>query len=347
MNFIPAQKYFGMPFERLTVKRAEARALASGIHAASAVIVFAGVEFLMRVRTLLLVALIVAAAPAARGAVVFEKTSAYHTIRVLDQQGVRTLSFDGSMETQMSLVDPLKGHFEYTEYFHMPWLWNPNMTNVLMIGLGGGSTQRAYQHYYTNVMVDTVEIDPTVFQVAKDYFHLKESRTLKVHVSDGRVFLRRSQKKYDAIILDAYVANRYGSFIPYHLATKEFFELANEHLVADGVVAYNVIGTFKGWRADCLGAIYATLKSVFPQVYLFPANTSQNVVIIGTKSAQKVPNFTLHQRASDLVNKRRVTMATFRQRLYSIRIDPPPAAKLSPVLTDDFAPIDGLLNTAP
>ena len=95
MNFIPAQKYFGMPFERRTVKRAEARALASGIHAASAVIVFAGVEFLMRVRTLLLVALIVAAAPAARGAVVFEKTSAYHTIRVLDQQGVRTLSFDG------------------------------------------------------------------------------------------------------------------------------------------------------------------------------------------------------------------------------------------------------------
>ena len=292
-----------------------------------------------------LVALVVGARLTAQGAVVFEKTSAYHTIRVVDQQGIRTLSFDNSMETRMSLTDPMKGHFEYTEYFHMPWLWNTNMTNVLMIGLGGASTQRAYQQYYTNVLVDAVEIDPVVFQVAKDYFHLKEARTLKIHISDGRVFLRRSQKKYDAIILDAYVSSRYGSFIPYHLATKEFFELANEHLVENGVVAYNVIGTFQGWRADCLGALCATIKSVFPQVYLFPAATSQNVVIIGTKSAQKVPLFTLHQRASDLVARRRVTLPTFRQRLNAIRLEPPPAAQRSPVLTDDFAPIDGLLNT--
>src|SRR5262249_31986953 len=108
------------------------------------------------------------------GAVVFEKTSAYHTIRVVDNQGIRTLSFDNSMETQMSLFDPLKGHFEYTEYFHMPWLWNTNMTNVLMIGLGGASTQRAYQHYYTNVLVDAVEIDPVVVEIAKKFFHLNE-----------------------------------------------------------------------------------------------------------------------------------------------------------------------------
>src|SRR2546422_8554543 len=57
-------------------------------------------------------------------AIIFEATSAYHHIRVIDQEGIRTLSFDGSMETRMSLRDPMKGHFEYTEYFHMPWLWN-------------------------------------------------------------------------------------------------------------------------------------------------------------------------------------------------------------------------------
>src|SRR5262245_17828555 len=287
-----------------------------------------------------------AANTTARAVVVFEKTSTYHTIRVVDNQGIRTLSFDGSMETQMSLADPLKGHFEYTEYFHMPWIWNPGMTNVLMIGLGGGSTQRAYQHYYTNVMVDAIEIDPTVVEIAKKFFNVSESPTLKIHTSDGRVFLRRTQKKYDAIILDAYVANRYGSYIPYHLATKEFFELASEHLVTNGVVAYNVIGNFVGWRADCLGAIYKTMNSVFPQVYLFPAKTSQNVVILGTKSPQKFTGFMLHQRATELMAKRRVTMPTYRQRLYSLRTDPPRTVENSPVLTDDFAPIDGLLNTS-
>ena len=49
--------------------------------------------------------------PAAPAKVVFEATSAYHHIRVVDDDWVRTLSFDGSTETQMSLSDPLRRHF--------------------------------------------------------------------------------------------------------------------------------------------------------------------------------------------------------------------------------------------
>jgi spermidine synthase len=178
--------------------------------------------------------------------IVYEVTSPYHHIRVIDQQGLRTLSFDNSMETRMSLVNPLQGHFQYTEFFHLPWLWNPEMTNVLMIGLGGGSTQRAYQYFYPKMMVDTVEMDPIVVEVAKTYFQVRESPTLRIHVLDGRIFLRRADTHYDAIIMDAYVAHRYGSFIPYHLATREFFQLASDKLTADGVLAYNVIGTLNG-----------------------------------------------------------------------------------------------------
>src|SRR5262245_53208538 len=218
-----------------------------------------------------------------RAAVTFETTSPYHHILVVDERGLRTLSFDGSMETRMSLADPLKGHFQYTEFFHMTWLWCIP-TNVLMIGLGGASTQRAYQHYYPAVKVDAVDIDATVVEVAKKYFFLKETPTLKVHVEDGRVFLRRSQTQYNAIIMDAYVKNRYGSFIPYHLATKEFFEMATNHLTPDGVLAYNVIGRLQGWQADILGSVYKTMKSVFPQVYLFPATETYNVVLVGTKA---------------------------------------------------------------
>src|SRR5688572_15116631 len=151
----------------------------------------------------------------AQARVVFETTSPYHHIRVIDQQGLRALSFDGSMETRMSLRDPLTGHFEYTEYFHMPWLWHSNLTNVLMVGLGGGSVQRAYEHYYPQVTIETVEIDAMVVRIAKEYFGFKESERQRVHVMDGRVHLRRTGTKYDAIIMDAYVKNRYGSFIPY------------------------------------------------------------------------------------------------------------------------------------
>jgi len=245
----------------------------------------------------------------------------------------------------MSLSDPLQGHFEYTEHFHMPWLWNGLITNILVMGLGGGSTQRSYARYCPEVTVETVEIDPTVLQVATNFFHFKEGPRQIVHISDGRVFLRRTDKKYGVIMMDAYVQNRYGGAVPYHLATKEFFALAAEHLTTNGVMCYNVIGTLQSSRVDLVGGIYKTLKAVFPQVYSFPSKQSHNVVLLATKSPQRVDFNTLNQRAASLIYHKRITLPTFRDRLYAFRSDAPANQQLCKVLTDDFAPVDGLLNT--
>ena len=279
------------------------------------------------------------------GTTVFETTSAHHHIRVYDYNGLRTLSFDGSMETRMSLADPSQGHFEYTEHFHMPWLWNGLITNILVMGLGGGSTQRSYARYCPAVTVETVEIDPTVRQVATNFFHFKEGPRQIVHISDGRVFLRRTDRKYGVILMDAYVQNRYGGAVPYHLATQEFFTLAAEHLTTNGVLCYNVIGTLQSSRVDLVGGIYKTLKAVFPQVYSFPSKQSHNVVLLATKSPQRVDFNTLNQRAASLIYHKRITLPTFRDRLYAFRGDAPANEPLCKVLTDDFAPVDGLLNT--
>ena len=276
------------------------------------------------------------------GADVYEVTSPYHHIRVTEEAGLRTLCFDDATETRMSVQDPLKGHFEYTEYFHMAWLWNTQLTNVLMIGLGGGSVQRAFEHDYPGVKIETVEIDPMVVQVAKDYFNFKESEKQKLHVEDGRVFLRRSTARYDLIILDAYIGGRYGSSIPQHLATKEFFELVRSHLTTNGVAAYNVIGTTSDWHAGIVGAIYRTLKTVFPQVYLFPSHSSQNVVLIATRAGYATDIYNLRQRADVLLQLRRVTMPSFRQRMEAFQAQAPASAARSPVLTDDYAPVEGL-----
>jgi spermidine synthase len=216
------------------------------------------------------------------------------------------------------------------------------ITNVLMTGLGGGSVQRSFQHYYPGAKLDTVEIDPAVAQVARKYFHFQESESQKLHLEDGRMYLRRSQAHYQLIILDAYVQGRYGSSIPQHLATREFFELVRDHLTTNGVVAYNVIGTMEGSQADIVGAIYRTLKSVFPQVYLFPAKTSENVVLIATKAGLKTELPLLRQRAAQLERTRRVTLPGFGQRVERIEGLPPPSAANSPILTDDYAPVEGL-----
>lgn len=242
----------------------------------------------------------------------------------------------------MSVPNPLQGHFEYTEYFHMPWLWNTQITSVVMIGLGGASAQRAFEFYYPSVTIETAEIDPAVIQVARQFFDFRESDRQKVQVSDGRVFLRRSTARRDLIIMDAYIQGRYGSSIPQHLATKEFFELVRDRLTTNGIVAYNVIGSINSWHAEIVGAIYHTLKTVFPQVYLFPAASSQNIVLLATRATVKPDLNALRQRAISLVQAHRITLPNFIQRLERFTALPPPNAARSPVLTDDYAPVEGL-----
>ena len=293
------------------------------------------------------ISLLIGFAPLVSGAekqVLFDRISTYHHIQVYDEGDKRTLSFNGSWETTMSITNPLTGHFEYTEYFQMPFLWNHNIKRVLMEGLGGGSTPRAYQHYYTNVMVDMVEIDPVVVEVAKKYFTVKESPKFKIHTNDGRVFLRQTTNIYDVILMDAYSTTRYGSSLPRQLATKEFFTLASQHLSTSGVLAYNVIGQIQGFRATLIGAMYRTLSTVFPHVYLFPAKESENIVFVATKSAEVFTAARAQQEAQKLISSGFVTLPTFSLRVKSLWERRPPNVSASPLLTDDYAPLDSLLQ---
>jgi spermidine synthase len=280
----------------------------------------------------------------AQKVVLFDRISAYHHLQVYDENGKRTLSFNGSWETTMSLSNPLAGHFEYTEYFQMPWLWNHDIQRVLMVGLGGGSTQRAYRHYYTNVMVSTVEIDPVVVEVAKKYFTVQETPKLRIYTNDGRVFLRQTTNLYDVILMDAYSTTRYGSSLPRQLVTKEFFTLASQHLSTNGVLAYNVIGQVQGYRATLIGSMYRTLSAVFPRVYMFPAVESQNVVFVATKSAEPFTYARAAAEARKLIDSGMVTLPTYLFRVRSFTAEPPPNAAASPLLTDDYAPIESLLE---
>ena len=280
--------------------------------------------------------------------VIFERISQYHHIQVYDEEGVRTLSFNGSWETKMSLADPFKGHFEYTEYFQMPFIWNPDIKTVLMAGLGGGSTQRAFQHYFTNVVVDTVELDPAVVEVAETYFHLKPSPILRMHTNDARVFLRNSTNNYDVILMDAYSTTRYGSSLPPQLTTKEFFTMADGHLATNGVLGYNIIGQISGTREKLVAALYHTMKSVFPQVYLFPADESENIVFIATKSRQAATWSQVQEDGNARIRSGLVTLPTFATRMRNFVNRPQLAVTNTLILTDDNSPIEeSLMQDSP
>ena len=286
-----------------------------------------------------------AASSPVQAAVVFQTVSPYHHIQVIDQGGVRLLSFDGSMETRMSLRDPLQGHFEYTEFFHLAWLWNTNLQRALMIGLGGGSAQRSFLHYYPEIQIDSVEIDAAVVAVATNFFGVQATDRHRIHVADGRVYLRRTREQYDLIAMDAYVKHRYGSSIPPHLVTREFMQMARDRLNPQGVLAYNVIGTTHGWQSGIVGALARTMLEVFPYVYFAPASDSLNVVLFATRAPDPRSAADQHLRALRLIREQKVTLPGFRRHVIALRRVPRPDGIQAPVLTDDFAPVESLTRS--
>ena len=61
------------------------------------------------------------------------------------------------------------------------------------------------------------------------------NENLTVHNEDARPWLRRSGGGYDAIFVDAYRQ----PYIPFYLATEEFFSLVRDRLAPGGVVVVN------------------------------------------------------------------------------------------------------------
>lgn len=280
---------------------------------------------------------------AAENKIRFRRDTLYHRIIVEDRDNTRVLRFDAGLQSKMSLIDSLKGQFEYVDFFHAALAINPHMRSVLFVGLGGGSGPRRFRHDYPDVSIDIVEIDPVVVDVAKKYFHFKEDEKMKVTVKDARVFLSRPTKRYDLIVLDAYASSKYGTHVPFHLATKEFFELTAKRLKPKGVLMYNVIGRTAGAGSKPVRAIYKTMRTVFPELCYFPAVSSPNVVLCGVRmDGDSLPKSLIPQ-GSKLVKTGRVILPQFLTRLRRYSRAPLGTTGV-PVLTDDYAPIDNLLR---
>jgi len=277
----------------------------------------------------------------AQSVIVYRRDTLYHHMMVEDSGGLRTLRFDAAVQSTMSLANPLEGALEYTDYFHVPFVFNQNIRNVLFIGLGGGSGPKRFLYDYTDVRVDVVEIDPVVVAVAEQFFFVRKDPRSNISVEDGRVFLSRSNQQYDLIVVDAYLSSAYGPYIPFHLATQEFFKKARDRLTVSGVLVYNVIGTLTGPESMSVRSIYRTMVTVFPSLYMFPAETSRNVVIVATKPKITLTPEQIYQAGNRLFLERRVRIPAFLRRLTRCIAWAPPLLDV-PVLTDNFAPIEKL-----
>jgi spermidine synthase len=267
--------------------------------------------------------------------------SQYHRIAVVEDDRSRYLRFDSSFQSGMFKDDPFATRFDYSDYLQLPFAYRPDTKRVLYIGLGGGSaTKRAWRDF-PSAQLDAVELDPAVVDVAYEYFALPRDPRIDVTVEDGRRFLAANEGPWDAIVVDAF----YSDSIPFHLATREFLELARSRLTPGGVVATNIIGAVRGSQSRLFRSMLRTYRSVFPTVAVHPvgeeaADLIRNIILVAGEGAAPSKEF-LRERWAD-VRKRSPGAPDLRGAIDG-RVDEAIATNDVPVLTDAYAPTDALL----
>ena len=200
------------------------------------------------------------------------RNSAYGNLAVVDNGGSRSLYENGLV--LFTAPDPAAAE----EAVHYGLLAHPAPRQVLLIGGGiDGSLAQALQHPSIQD-IDYVELDPAVLELARRYFPefwkpIEADPRVRVHVTDGRWFLKAGISRYDVIIVnlpDPQTAqlNRFY--------TLEFFAQAARRLTDSGVLAFQLSGSedyLSPGLADFLRSIYKTLRAVFPEVVVIPGET--------------------------------------------------------------------------
>lgn len=217
--------------------------------------------------------------------------------------------------------------YPYTRYYHLFDTLLPKAQNMLMLWGSAYSFPKSFLENYPDKNIDVVEIDEIATSIARKHFRLVDDPRLTIHHQDARVYLNSSEKKYDAILGDAF-----GSYlsIPYQLTTLEVVQKKYDMLTENGIVILNVIASLEWEKAQFLEAQYKTYKQIFPEVFILPVSDQfdtqrvQNISLIAAKNPDALNYITDKQDHIEYLSRKRYLQIPESTR----------------VLTDDFAPVD-------
>lgn len=211
--------------------------------------------------------------------------------------------------------------------------------DVLVLGMGTGTYARQCKKYFPNATIEGVEIDQKITNLAHTYFSLPN--TIPVTTYDGRAYLNASDKKYDVIMVDAYQ----DITIPFHMSSKEFFTVVNNHLKPNGIMVVNM--NMHTTDPDGINSYLTdTILSVFRHVNMIDVEDMTNRELFASQQAE--PATVLSQNSTTLADPAlRRLMQDIDAHLQACQ------SQTHHVLTDDKAPvellgikmIDGLIQT--
>jgi hypothetical protein len=151
---------------------------------------------------------------------------------------------------------------------------------------------------------------------------------MRIHADDARPFLRKTDERYDFIFLDTYRQ----PYIPFYLATKEFFELARDRLAPGGAVIINVGHPEDSPKLEQV--LTATMGAAFPPVSRDPVRET-NTMLMGSLEPPSCER--LEAAAERMPPELRAVALEDAARLA-------PPLRGGEVYTDDRAPVEWLVD---
>jgi spermidine synthase len=225
----------------------------------------------------------------------------------------------------------------YTRYMTAALMYAKNVHSILEIGSGGGRIAWYLHRFLPDVRITSVELDPAVLELSRKYFEVKDEPNFGLEARDGRLFLSYSNDKYDIILIDAYR----GPFVPFHLLTKEFYQLVKDHLTDGGVVVQNVDP-----NTMLFDSAVKTIGAVLPRIELYKPDdkSDDNIVTLAYDGPERtVEDLAAVAAERDKALGLRYPLAAMLAGRKRIDLnDPQTISAKATVLTDDFAPVETL-----
>jgi spermidine synthase len=212
------------------------------------------------------------------GRVLHEAETTHQYARVVERtDGTRVLELNEGQAVH-SLYRP--GRYLTGDYWDghlvLPFAARPAPPRrIAILGNAAGTVARAFGRFFPATAVDAVEIDAELTEIGRRWFDLRNPR-MDVFTEDARPWLERSEGGYDAIMVDAYRQ----PYIPFYLATREFFELARERLAPGGTVIVNV-GHPEG-AEELERVLGRTMAAALGPVLRWPIE-STNTLLVGAR----------------------------------------------------------------
>ena len=271
---------------------------------------------------------------------IYETESSYNYLQVLESDQYRVLRMNEGQGMHSVYHPTILNYYGPWEmvlvapYFNSYPYPPENVKSMAIVGLAAGTTARQATSVYGPIPIDGFEIDQKVVDIGRRFFDMNEPN-LNVIVQDGRWGLEHSTRQYQIISVDAYRP----PYIPWHLTTREFFQIVRQHLTQDGVMVINVGRAPNDRRL--IEALASTILSVFPSVHVVDIPGTFNTIIYATVQPTVDENFL--QNYGYLAARGDIPPLLLETaKTAAANLQPAPAP--GPVFTDDLAPVEWITN---